>query len=97
MKGEIDLDLLNTLGKSIKTTLHSPYLPMEKTINWDIIFLLNNKLLKTNPVFSDFEGKKDVYVEFESEKNGSGKLKIMVKCGQYFDLDVNEEIILEYY
>ncbi|KAM0679411.1 secretory subunit [Binucleata daphniae] len=96
MKGENDVELLNTLGKSIKTKLHAPYLPFEKFVTWSVVFYYNNNLMKFNPVFSDFEGTKDIFFEMESEKNGSGKLKIMVKCGQYFDLDKTEEIQFDY-
>ncbi|KAM0686961.1 secretory subunit, partial [Conglomerata obtusa] len=80
MKGETDLEMLNSLGKSIKTPVHAPFLPLQKNVSWNVIFIYNNSILKFNPVFSDFEGVKDIFVEFEGEKNGSSKLKIMVKC-----------------
>lgn len=95
MKGENDIDMLNAMGHTVKTPVHTPYSDLTKYVQWECLYALNGRMLKKNTVLADFVGERDVFIEFDSTK-GSSKLEINVKNDQYFGVDVSDEIAIEY-
>lgn len=89
-KGEIDYDLINAMGKSKKTIVHSPFIKNESTLVWEAIFTFKGEIKKTYS-FSDFYGTKELMFEMSNEK---GKLELEIKNGQYFGCDIKGMIVL---
>lgn len=90
-RGETDLELLNSRN-SKNTPVHS-FLQNEKNVVWEAFFFYNNKLINS-VVFSDFDWKKELFVEFWERENG--KLRVEVRNGQVFGKDCFGEIAVEY-
>lgn len=91
-EGELDYELLNTVGSYRHVPVHAPYFLSRAIVEWTLYALYDNDLLPETKIrFSDFTGTKEVVLDIPV-KEKSGILEIVLVCDRYFGCDVKRKV-----